>query len=270
MKNKDSQQCSTNPLTSKQLFEISQKISNTFNHQVSSDISELVILAVDPYHFYAFWHLDEQQLIDIKTDIKQKLVLKVYWQNEQNRQQDPSKLWFNVDLDTTQNQQNIRVPVDASHYSATIGTLNTNQHWNILAYSNTIHIPAASMQPEIHNMEATQTNNVQPVIAANHKETAELTSNPVFDEAFIDTKIKPIVLKQSGKNHVDGLLRSEAFAAHSDNAIQSDNDYDENLIDSLIQQTLHDKGLISKTESNAISLRLHYAACNLSGQNFHS
>jgi hypothetical protein len=224
MKHNDSQQRTSNPLTSRQLFEISQKISNSFNHRISSDISELVILPVDPYHLYAYWHLDDQQLIDVKTDSNQKLLLKIYWKNEQDRKQDPSKLWFNVDLDATRNQQKIRLPVNASHYSATIGTLDENQCWNSLVHSNTIHIPAASMQPNIQNMEATQTNDVQLVIAANNKKSTESTTNPVFDEVLIDT---------------------------------------------LIQQTLHEKGLISKLENKPFSLKSHFAASNFSGQNFH-
>jgi hypothetical protein len=224
MKHNDSQQSSSSPLTSKQLFEISQKIRNTFNHEISSDISELVILSVDPYHLYAYWHLDDQQLIDVNTDSNQKLLLKIYWQSEQDKKQDQSKLWFNVDLDAAQNQQKIRLPVDASHYSATIGTLDDNQCWNSLAHSNTIHIPAASMQPKIQNMKAAQTNDVQPIIAANNKKSAETTTNPVLDEVLIDT---------------------------------------------LIQQTLHEKGLISKLENKPFSLKSHFAASNFSGQNFH-
>ena len=269
MKHKNSQQHFSNPLTSEQLFEISQKISNSFNHQISSDISELVILPVDPYHLYAYWHLDNQQLVDVKTDSNQKLLLKIYWQSEQDSKQDQSKLWFNVDLDATQNQQKIRLPVDASHYSATIGTLDENQCWNSLAHSNTIHIPAASMQPNIQNMEAAQTSDVQPVIAGNTKQSAESTTNPVFDEVLIDTKAQQIVLKQYGKNNADRLLASEAMTADSGNTSHSKNDYDENLIDTLIQQTLHKKGLISKLENKPFSLKSHFAASNFSGQNFH-
>lgn len=269
MKYNDSQQRSSNPLTSQQLFEISQKISNSFNHQIASDISELVILSVDPYHLYAYWHLDEQQVIDVNTNINQKLLLKIYWQNEQDRQQDASKLWFNVDLNTAQNQQKIRLPVDASHYSATIGILDENQCWNSLAHSNTIHIPAAAMQPKIQTMEATQTNNVKPMIAANNKKPAELATNPVHDEVLIDTKIKQIVLKQYAKDDADGLFGAEAFTAGSDDTIHSEKDYDENLIDTLIQQTLHKKGLISKLVNKPFSLKSHFAASNFSGQNFH-
>ncbi|MEE9426083.1 MAG: DUF4912 domain-containing protein [Methylococcales bacterium] len=269
MKLNDSQQRTSNPLTSRQLFEISQKISNSFNHQISSDSSELVILPVDPYHLYAYWHLDNQQLINAKTDSNQQLLLKINWQSEQDRRQDQSKLWFNVDLDATQNQQKIRLPVDASHYSAIIGILDENQCWNSLAHSNTIHIPAASMQPKIQKMQSAQTNNVKPTNAANNKKSAELATNPIHDEVLIDTKIKQIVLKQYAINDADGLFGTEAFTTGSDNTIQSEKDYDENLIDTLIQQTLHTKDLISKIENNTFSLKSHFAASNFSGQNFH-
>jgi hypothetical protein len=269
MKSTDSKQRSPGKLTSKQLLEISQGISRTFSHQISSNISELVILPVDPYHLYAYWHLDDQQSIDVHTDSNQKLLLKVYWQNDQDRKQDPSKLCFNVNLNSTQSQQKIRLPVDASHYSATIGTLDENQCWNILARSNTIHIPAACMQPKIQNIVATPKNVVQTAIVKDSKKSAESIAKPVYDETLTNANIKQISFAKYGRNNAKALLVSATTTTDVEHTIHSENDYDENLIDVLIQQTLHEKELHPQL-TNKTTLNSHYAASIFSGQNLYS
>ncbi len=268
MKSTDSKQRSPGKLTSKQLLEISQGISRTFSHQISSNISELVILPVDPYHLYAYWHLDDQQSIDVKTDSNQTLALKVYWQNDQDRKQDPSKLCFNVNLDSTQNQQKIRLPVDASHYSATIGTLDEHQCWNILASSNTIHIPAACMQPKIQNIVVTPKNVVQTAIVKDSKKPAESIAKPVYDETLTNANIKQTLFAKYGRNNANTLL-SSATTTDVQNTIHSENDYDENLIAVLIQQTLHEKELHSQLTNKVFGLNSHYAASIFSGQNLY-
>ncbi len=271
MKPKKSQHSSI-PLSPSQLLEISQEISGTFNQQISSNISELVILPVDPFHLYAYWHLDDQQMNDTKTDLNQQLALKVYWQNDKNSQQDPSKLCFNVNLDATQSHQKIRLPVDATNYSATLGTLEENQCWNILARSNTIHIPAASMQPKIHNRQTINNNAEQPIIVNKDQTPATVTTTPVYDEALIDTKTKQTVLQQFRQNNPERLLASGAISVELETAILSENDYDESQIDALIQQALHEKNLNAtspnKTLANTVfSFESHFAASNFSGQN---
>ncbi len=272
MKFKGIQQRSSSPLASSQLLKISQEISGTFNQQISSNISELVILPVDPFHLYAYWHLDDQQMNDSKTDPTQRLALKVYWQNDKNSQQDPSKLCFNVNLDATQSHQKIRLPVDASNYSATLGTLDANQRWNILAHSNTIHIPAAAMQPKIYNRQTINSNAEQPIIVNKDQTPATVTTTPVYDEALINTKIKQTVLQQFRLNNPERLLVSGAISVDFETAILSESDYDESQIDALLQQILHEKILhltaLNKTLTNKpFSLESHFAASNFSGQN---
>ncbi|MEE9345905.1 MAG: DUF4912 domain-containing protein [Methylococcales bacterium] len=272
MKSTGSKQRPPGKLTSKQLLEISQGISRTFSHQITSNISELMILPVDPYHLYAYWHLDDQQSSDVNTDSNQKLLLKVYWQNDQDKKQDPSKLCFNVNLDSTHSQQKIRLPVDASNYSAAIGTLDENQCWNMLARSNTIHIPAASVQPKIQNIVATPANIVQTIIVEDNTkstESTESTDKSAYDEIQVNAKIKQILFKKYGLNNADVLLASGAITTDTETAIHPENNYDENLIDASILQALHKNNLNPQLTHKTLNLNSHYAASIFSGQNLY-
>ena len=269
MKFRRSKHNSRGKLTSKEMLDISQEISCKFSLKNTATAPELVILPVDPYHLYAYWKLGDRRSGNAPPEDADELVLRVYWRPEQNDRLDKSKLWFNVNVDSNLSQLNIRLPVDDSYYSATIGTVDENQNLAVLASSNAIHVPRARMLPAIKKPAKTETANEATITVDEKKESSKVTSENLYDEALTDAKIKEVLFKHSNPNNIDRLLTPVSITPdNSDEAMMyTGSYYDESLIDTLIQQTLYEKGLNPQLTNKAFSLETHYAASNPSGQN---
>jgi hypothetical protein len=255
-------------LTSEQLFDISQEIRGKFKHSLANDVTELILLPVDPYHLHAHWTIDAEEIDN--PNVKggsNELVLQFYWDKQQSINQNVSK-HFSVNVDFSQSQQNIRLPVDNSYYSAVLGVLDHNQQLTVLAKSNTVHVPRAKSLPKIQKPIKSRPINKAIALVENKNQLTTIVSEKVYDEVKTDAQIKAILLKYYPQRKVDQLLQT--FSINTDLGIMPVHGvYDEIVINVLIQRVLQQQGKDSQLVNDVLRLESHFAASNLSGQNFY-
>jgi hypothetical protein len=140
---------STVALLANEILEISQAISKEFAPSIlSSNSTELALLPVDPFHVYAYWNLDANPPAPVtKQETEHPLVLRVYWQADENTTITNTKLWFDLPVDDIQPRQKVRLPIDGTAYSAVIGRLYADNSLTVLTHSNVAHVPANNMKP---------------------------------------------------------------------------------------------------------------------------
>jgi len=271
---KDSRDKDTGKLTSEQLFEISQKISGKFNHSLASDVSELILLPVDPYHLHAHWTIVAEEVDALHLEGNSELVLRFYWDKPQSINPDTTKCCFSVNVDFSQNQQNIRLPVDNRYYSAELGVFDHNQRVTVLAKSNRVHVPRANRLPEIKKLTKLQlVNKAQTINKAvtrveNKNQLTTMVSEKVYDEVQTDAQIKAILLKHYSHRIIDQFFHTSLISTDV-SVVPVHGIYDEIVIDALIQRVLQQQGKDSQLVNDVLRLESHYAASNLSGQNFY-
>lgn len=123
-------------LSPEEMLSISQDISRRFAPKASSAEPELFLLPVDPYHLYAYWDIGE-------SHADNHLTLRIYWRPDVNPEVKGSSVWFDVSTDHPESRQNISLPLDDTAYSASLGKLNPDNSFDVLATSNIIHVPPA-------------------------------------------------------------------------------------------------------------------------------
>jgi len=138
-------------LSQQDLRDISEEIIETYaphdNHQ-----PELVLMPVDPVNLYAYWNLPKNET-DNETNrkappIDKQFALRIYTIPELSESASNIKLSFEVKVDGLNNQQKVQLPIAASAYSAVIGEINADNHFNALASSKAIHVPRDNPAPE--------------------------------------------------------------------------------------------------------------------------
>lgn len=131
-------------LSARDLLEISSSVSQQYAPKAAAITPELLILPVDPYHLYACWDMGD--CLRTKYTAKEhsnSLVLRIYWwPGEAARQHPESNVWLDIPVDQLQQCRQIRLPLADSVYSAAMGELLPDYHFDALAYSNQIRVPA--------------------------------------------------------------------------------------------------------------------------------
>ncbi len=180
--------------SAKELNTISEEISRNFAPKASILEPELFLLPVDPYHLYAYWDIGDNSSNKLLEN--QPLTLRVYWRPDANPDIKHSNVWFDFTTDQFDSRLKVRLPLDDSAYSASLGKLNQDHSFDVLACSNIIHVPTA---PERTRITPFQHNQDHPLPDAD-SEIARVSPNPatqirneIFDEAaLIDNKIQGI------------------------------------------------------------------------------
>ncbi|MGZ5013307.1 MAG: DUF4912 domain-containing protein [Methylobacter sp.] len=133
-------------LSPKELLDIGDEISRSFAPKASHNISEIILLPVDPGHLYAYWNLGENRENSVPdNEDKSPLTLRIYSQSEQEQATTETVAWFDIAIDSPSTRQQVSLPspVNETTYSAAIGTCCEDDSFIAFAHSNIIHAPHA-------------------------------------------------------------------------------------------------------------------------------
>lgn len=151
----------------RELQAISEDISQRFMPKASSSVPEVVLLPVDPHHLYAYWDAGSSPLPIADHNMQQSLTLRIYWRPNAEQENTGLNLYFDIPADNTAKRQKIRLPVDDTNYSATLGKLNPDHSLEVLAHSNLVHVPASPgkkrFAPEVSPPQSATSNEPLPV-----------------------------------------------------------------------------------------------------------
>lgn len=131
-------------LSPNELLDIGQEIARDFAPKAPRNISELILLPVDPGHLYAYWNLGQNRELSIPdNDSKDPLTLRIYTQPDEDSEAIETAPWFDVAVDSSQTRQQVTLsdPVDDTAYSAAIGKYSADDRFIAFAQSNVIHAP---------------------------------------------------------------------------------------------------------------------------------
>jgi Domain of unknown function (DUF4912) len=133
-------------LSPAEMLKISEEISRNYTLKISTGLPQLVLLPVDPNHLYAYWNPGQDRITPALKDDSHEIVLRIYWQPDENIKTTPTKSWFDVVLDNSQTQQKVLLPtqVNASAYSATIGKRYPDDHLTAFSTSKVVQVPRGS------------------------------------------------------------------------------------------------------------------------------
>lgn len=106
-------------------------------------------MPVDPVNLYAYWNLESSEPETPLNENNKPLSLRIYSLPELSESPSNLKLSFDVAVQGLRNQKKVHLPVSASAYTASIGIINPDNSFNILATSEAIHVPRENSAPEI-------------------------------------------------------------------------------------------------------------------------
>ncbi|MGJ0483268.1 MAG: DUF4912 domain-containing protein [Methylomicrobium sp.] len=127
----------------RELQAISEDISQRFMPKASSSVPEILLLPVDPHHLYAYWDAGSSPPLIPDHNLQQPLTLRIYWRPNAKQEITGLNLYFDIPADNAAKRKKIRLPVDDTNYSATLGKLNPDHSLEVLAHSNLVHVPAS-------------------------------------------------------------------------------------------------------------------------------
>ncbi|WP_305908725.1 DUF4912 domain-containing protein [Methylomarinum sp. Ch1-1] len=131
-------------LSAQEMLTISEEISRQHPLRLSlpSPRSKIVLLAVDPNHLHAYWHIDEKQMTQ---DSAQPLTLRIYAVADNLADGADQPEWFDMTLAPSQTQQRVAIPeqMTANYYGASIGKSQGKDGFAALASSDTAYVPRA-------------------------------------------------------------------------------------------------------------------------------
>ncbi|MGR8981077.1 MAG: DUF4912 domain-containing protein [Gammaproteobacteria bacterium] len=128
----------------KELNDISQRISRRFAPKAESLEPELFLLPVDPLHLYVYWNVGEDKAqITARKGFANDLTLRIYWRPDEMPGIKRSNVWFDLAADHPECRQKVRLPIDDTAYSATLGIVNPDNSIDPIAHSNIVHVPPA-------------------------------------------------------------------------------------------------------------------------------
>ncbi|WP_374089385.1 DUF4912 domain-containing protein [Methylomicrobium lacus] len=148
----------------RELQAIGQDISQRFAPKASNNMPELLLLPVDPHHLYAFWETGANA--QKSAPAQQPLTLRIYWRPDAAQEITRSNIWFDIPADNPANRKKVRLPIDDTYYSATLGTLKQDRTLDVLAQSNLIHVPTAPNRNQLA-LEHPATAAKEPALAVN-------------------------------------------------------------------------------------------------------
>lgn len=130
--------------SSNELNAISDEISRSFAPKTVILAPELFLLPVDPHHLYAYWAMGNITANKLATkNSASPLTLRVYWRPDANPAIKSSNVWFDIGIENFEPRSKVRLPLDDTSYSASLGRINRDHSFDVIANSNIIHVPPA-------------------------------------------------------------------------------------------------------------------------------
>ena len=197
-------------LSQKEMRNIRQNISQEYGPKVETNSPELVILPVDPFNLYAYWNLGEDK--EVARNPKHSgsdLVLRIYWRPDNSHDIAETKLWFDVPLTGYQNQRKVHLPIDETDYSAAIGKRSPDRSFDLMAYSNMIHVPRSRMAPVRQSKDKVKPSVAASKVLNSYMETlVRALTTGYYDESLFDSMIKETLYNKGIENDMDVLFSS--------------------------------------------------------------
>jgi hypothetical protein len=138
-------------LSPSELLNIGEEIARDFAPKPSCNTPELMLLPVDPGHFYAYWNLGKsREVFTPDYDGNDQFTLRIYSQPDEQKTNVEILSWFDVAIDAPNTHQQVVLPslVNETVYSASIGQFGADDSFIVFAHSNTIY--AHGGQPTWH------------------------------------------------------------------------------------------------------------------------
>lgn len=153
-------------LSSKKLLEVSQNISLYYAPKISSAFKKLVILPVDPEHFYVYWNMQEKHNFELSQSIsKQQLVLRVYAQSIEIKEIKKLKPFAEFTINNLQSGQKISLPSDhqSTVFSACIGKSMSKNTFEPLLVSrhSDVFIAKTDQNEQIESINLSSLENIE-------------------------------------------------------------------------------------------------------------
>ncbi len=133
-------QAAIKSLSRKELLEVSENISRYYAPKISSSAQNLVLLAIDPNHLYAYWNLVENQPDTISRHLSNdEWVLRVKEQHQIHPAEKKEKPVAEIKITKLHSGQEIKLPTlkKGMIYSASIGRVVEKNGFDPLLKSNT-------------------------------------------------------------------------------------------------------------------------------------
>jgi hypothetical protein len=126
-------------LSTNELFEISQEISRKYTPKLNADTPKVVMMPIDPDHLFVSWNLKatETDLASRDNSTRQERILRIRPVMAENQNKNSAESWFDVSVTTSSNRKSVYIPVEykADSYTATLGEINREQQFTVLAES---------------------------------------------------------------------------------------------------------------------------------------
>jgi hypothetical protein len=133
-------QATIKSLSRKELLEVSENISRYYAPKISSSAQNLVLLAIDPNHLYAYWNLVENQPDTISRYLSNnEWVLRIKEQHQKYPTNTKEKSVAEIKINKLHSGREIKLPTvkKGMTYSASIGRVVEKDGFDPLLKSNT-------------------------------------------------------------------------------------------------------------------------------------
>lgn len=223
--------------SSKELLQVSREIADEYFSDLQEAPSELVLMPLDPYHLHAYWNIGPDYAIQNPSGKENRLILRVYWLKDETSPLSETPIWFDVEVRQLQGQRRIRSALDDSAYTAELGLYTGMGKFLPLLHSNLIHVPKASMFPQWE---------------ADHKPSDKYAGDELgrgrlprekTGEGALSSQGRDLYEVEQAERLEETLIRVSLPSLAAKPTSEAGVFYDEALIDSLIQQTLREKGI---------------------------
>jgi hypothetical protein len=125
-------------LSTNELFEISQEISRKYTPKLNAGTPRVVMMPIDPDHLFVSWNLKaaENDLASPDNSTRQERILRIRPVKSENHT-NSAESWFDVSVTPSSNRETVTIPVEykANSYTATLGEINREQQFTVLAES---------------------------------------------------------------------------------------------------------------------------------------
>ncbi len=145
---------STRKLKQDEILSISTTISASFKPTLTNKQSSLTLLPLDPFHAYAYWQLTSS--ITQRIDKNKPLILRIYWQENEQLSLDETKFWFDIEINPLLSMHKIQLPIDGTGYAARLGQQLTPSLFTSFIEAKRIAVPHDKTKPIIVQHTATR------------------------------------------------------------------------------------------------------------------
>jgi hypothetical protein len=185
--------------SAKELNAISEEISRSFAPKSSILKPEVFLLPVDPYHLYAYWALGDSVAPGLAaSNYMSPITLRIYWRPDYNPAIKQSNVWFDVNVESVELRSKVRLPLDDTAYSASLGRINPDHSFDVIADSNIIHVPPAPGRMRIAPVQQLQNHQSDDAnVQSNQVKASDKNKVPIHENWITTPDIKGVFYEKA-------------------------------------------------------------------------